>query len=71
MDETLTGNLKMKANTKHLLKGFGSILDVYPKVDKYMISATSKTPNQRMDQAWGATGKQIRNAVSSYSNEQK
>ncbi len=56
---------------KHFLEGIGSIVDICPDTNRYAHLVPRKSQDERMKQAWDATGKQIKNAISQLSNEQE
>lgn len=56
---------------KLLLKGIGSVVDIFPDPHKHVRFVSQKDSSQRMRDAWESTGRQIKSASSQFENEQK
>ena len=59
----------MKENTLNFIKGFGSILNIYPSSKNYDCPASKLTVEQRLQQSWDSVKHAFEKAVGDFDEE--
>lgn len=59
----------MRAKTKNIIRGIGSVMDIAPRSD-YRRYIPTKTPAEQMRSHWESVGNSIRRVLVRFQNEQ-